>query len=913
MVAEVEKEARVERMRAVLFLLLLVAFGVQATPAQQDIRGWDSTQGSVNLTGEWQLTWLSPQRPTRSVVLPFTWNDTATQPWGSVGFGHIALETELLLPDIGIPLALYFDDFKSAARIWVNDHLVVQRGVPGDAQTERARLQSAIVPLPIGAERARIRIELSNHFHHEGGIDMPVRLGEMQALQLASQQHSGLYLLLCGAALMMALFMGLLDRSSARAFGGAPFAAMLLLAGLRAASSGELLDQYFGWPALWNYRVEYLSGHLFAPAYGYLLLRLFPQETWRPLVRLMLGVGVLGAVLTLLMPPSFFTLLRDPCALWLVLSELYFLGCTVLAIKRRRPGAWIILLGMLAMDAAVINDLAMYSLGVQTLNLIPLGVLLLLLTHGLVVGNRVVSALARNIELREDLQRLNTTLEGRVEERTQALAVARDQALHEAEQSLQRQAMLSHELRTPLVAIQGHLQLLDPLTLPRDVQQRIRTVQAAAMSLTEVLDGLMLLSKAETVRVPSMSPFAPRALVEECAAVFRPQAEAKGLRLEVSCSEAVPAFVEGAAPSLRQILFNLLGNAIKFTESGSVFLSLTLQARGLLLTVRDTGCGVAPELQSEIFKAFVRDARAGRPGIGLGLYIVARLAELLDGWVQCTSQTDVGTSVELWLPWGATEEPEEIFEDDCQALHGLRVLLVEDVEVNREVTSELLRRWGCQVSAVASGCGAVDACLGQLFDVVLMDVHLPDIDGLEACRRILKTSAGHKPQILALTANAADLDPALCRSAGLLGILAKPLRREELVALLTDSAAASASKAESVVDQDEAQLSLQRLAQLREWLGGEVFDRLLPRLHASLLEVRSGLLECAADGSTEARRRHLCHRLQGSAVNFGFSRLAACAASAAESGHLPGLLDELERHLSLLDAWSATDEVAIPS
>ncbi|CAN7621155.1 ATP-binding protein [Aquipseudomonas alcaligenes] len=886
--------------RLSLLPCLVLLSWLLAAPAQAvapiDLRDWNpELQPMHALDGDWRLTWIEPERAEQQVRIPFTWGKGTPTFWGEVGFGRVELRSQLMLPAHASQLALYFDDFKSAARVWVDGALVLERGRPGDAQDEVPRLQSAIVPLPQGHTQVDIRIELSNHFHHEGGIDMAVRAGTLQTLQMDASRQRALYLLTVGAAFMMALFMGLLDRSAARSLGGAPLAAMLVLAGMRAASSGELLDHYLQWPALWIYRIEYLSGHLFAPAYGFLLLRLFPRELSRRLVVLLAGVGVLGAALTLLLPAHFFTLLRDPCALWLLLSELYFLGALLLAARRRRAGALWVLLGMVVMDATIVNDLLMYSFSVSTLNLIPVGVLFFLLSHGLVVGSRVIAALQHSNQLRDDLQRLNASLEARVDERTRALAVARDQALHEAQQSLERQAMLSHELRTPLVAIQGHLQLLDQGGLDGRQQQRIETVQSAAQSLTDVLDGLMLLSRAEKLELPPAQAFSPMRLAEECAAIFQPQAEARALRLSTACAAGLPAFVLGNPKPLRQILFNLLGNALKFTESGEVVIRLDRDGDGLLIEVRDTGPGIRPELQASIFDAFVRDPLSDRPGIGLGLYISARLAALIGGQLTLDSAPGRGTTMRLALPWPEIDEPEPSADEVAQ-LQGMRVLLVEDVEVSRLVTAELLQSWGCQVGTARSGLEAVAACLAAPYDLVLMDMRLPDIDGLAASRRILEGASEPRPLLLALTANAADLDPQQCREAGLSGVLAKPLHREALLAVLENWESPA-----PVAAPPTEELSQERLAMLRGWLGAALFDRLLPTLCTSLRDIRASLASLPDGGRGTEQLEALCHRLRGSTLNFGLDQLAQAAERTRRPEQIPALLAVLDRHLVLLE------------
>lgn len=890
--------------RIILLLLCCLSALARAGQPCNDLSDWQAGQ-LRELDGAWQLRWIEPQGEPRSVRLPFTWEQGQVQPWGEVGFGRIELTTCLRLPASETPLALYFDDFKSAARVWVDEQLVLQRGVPGGVEHEQARLQSGLAALPPGAREVRVRVELSNHFHHQGGIDSAVLLGERDALQLRAERHRALYLLILGAALIMALFMGLLDRRRSGVLGGGPFALMLVLAGMRAASTGELLDEFLHLPALWIYRLEYLSGHLFVPAYGYLLLRLFPAETRLGLVRLMLLVGVCGALLTLLLPAAFFTLLRDPLVLWLMLCQGYFFWVTWRALRLRRRGAPVILGGMLAIVVTVANDMLMHSFSVRTVNLIPLGVLVLLLSHGLVVGERVVGALLHSNRLRAELERLNSSLEQRVEERTRALAVARDQAQHEARQALERQLLLSHELRTPLVAIQGHLQLLDSADLPDAAAARLATVQTAARSLTELLDGFALLSRQEGVMLPPLEPFEPRALLEGCAAIFRPQAEAKGLSLLTRLDDSLPDAVAGRATTLRQLLFNLIGNSVKFTREGEICVHAWMGEQGLCVRVSDTGPGMPEQLQQEVFHAFVRGQGEPEPGLGLGLYVVARLVEMLGGQVALHSEPGQGTHVSVQLPWRALERaPQSSEAVGASRLPGLQVLLVEDVEASRLVTCELLERWGCLVQAVASGEEAVGACALARFDLVLMDLRLPGIDGLEASRQIRQGPGGEQLRILALTANAGDLAFDLVQQAGMDGLLGKPLQQAELLAALDlhgqRLAAATTSEA-------------QRLQQLREWLGESHLQRLLPALLASLREVREGLLALDDD---PAGLEHLCHRLRGSAISFGLLTLAEAAAAVRGPADVAALLCLLDQELAQLarDLPGETGErIAMPN
>lgn len=1138
--------------RLLLWLVLLCPLAGLAAPAVNDLRDWQpSAQGVRTLDGLWQLRWREPLRAERQVRLPFTWHNGERRLWGGVGFGQIELSTQLLLPPGDAELALRIDDIKSAARIWVDDELVAQRGVPGDARHEEARLEPLLVPLPNDRETVALRIEISNHFHREGGVDMPIQIGLYASLHHDQARHQALYQFTMGGAVLMALFMGLLSRGHTRELGGAEFSMMLVLAALRAASTSDVLDLLLGWPALWVYRVEYLSGLLYPAVYGMLLYRLFPLDLDRRWVRLLQGVSLTCAVLILITPAAFFTNMRNPCAAWIVFWSLYFLIITCIAVRRRRQGAQAILGGMLLLTLTVFNDLLLHTEGILTLNLIPLGVLAFLLSHGLVLGQRVLAALGHNIQLSERLQGLNASLELRVEQRTeglrksrdlldstlaqvqtavlsldaegrisalnerfqtlfglreqpascaelvaqllqsgmamsvdechalvplpearlreredlhlgngliievhrrslteggwvstyadvtalrlaaqdpqggtagqwsldlgsrrlqgsegywallgyphgnvpgelwlahqrvrswpswvhpldrpllrdawraalrgagelqvklrvahaggqwmwvslrgrcildrrrrpqrwvgvlenidrqersqQALEEARDKALRDARHTAELLAELSHELRTPLVAIHGHLTLLfDDATSPQ-VRLRLGTVLAAASGLTELLDGLLALARAEAVQLPQRSRFDVGGLLGECVAILQPLARDKGLALEMYVDPRLPGTVDGMPSGLRQVIYNLIGNAIKFTERGGVRVRLEALPGdgGLLLSVIDSGPGIPNAQFGTVFEPFTRlDRHEGVPGIGLGLYIVQRLVELMGGVISLDSHEGVGTQVRVQLPWPLLREPLPQSLPDT-ALAGLYTLLVEDVDINRAVTCELLERWGCRVDAVADGGSAVEQCRRCEYDLVLMDMRLPDIDGLTAARLIREQTRGIGPLIVALSANARELDIRECRAAGLDGILAKPLQRGSLQALLSgQDGFASLAEEGSAGD-----ISGLRLAQLRDWLGEGVFDRLLPTLLESLREVRAGLHGLdEQQPDLRARLESLRHRLRGSAMNFGLQALASAAERTDGPARVPMLLACLDEHLALLEDWLSEGE-----
>jgi CheY-like chemotaxis protein/HPt (histidine-containing phosphotransfer) domain-containing protein len=307
-----------------------------------------------------------------------------------------------------------------------------------------------------------------------------------------------------------------------------------------------------------------------------------------------------------------------------------------------------------------------------------------------------------------------------------------------------------------------------------------------------ILNDILDFSKIEAGKLQlERIPFDLRQCVNDVGAMMATQAAAKGLRFSVVVDPALPINVLGDPNRLRQVLVNLCGNAIKFTRDGSVRMeafALAQQGGRALLSfeVRDTGIGMAPETIERLFQPFTQaDASTTRffGGTGLGLSIVRRLVELMGGRIAVLSAPGSGSTFTFTLPLETAvttaeepPEPEASFGDRPEQFAGSTVLVVEDNEVNRDVAERFLRRFGCTVIAVSDGKAALEACALRDFDLILMDVQMPVMDGLTATRELRKREmAGSRTPIVALTASAMSGDLERCLAAGMDGLLTKPL------------------------------------------------------------------------------------------------------------------------------------------
>lgn len=360
-------------------------------------------------------------------------------------------------------------------------------------------------------------------------------------------------------------------------------------------------------------------------------------------------------------------------------------------------------------------------------------------------------------------------------------------------------ANMSHEIRTPMNGIFGMLDLALATSLTDEQKRYLEAAAESTDHLLHVINDILDLSKIEAGEIVlAHSPFDLRETVTSTLSALRIQAQRRGLVTTVSIDENVPNRLAGDAVRLRQVLINIFGNALKFTEKGSVSLRISqLPEQGLLrFEIQDTGIGISEQKIDTIFAPFRQvDESSTRNfgGTGLGLAICVNLVQMMGGSIEVKSELGVGSTFSFTVrmeEFQGGEADRFLMEaspaGDLLSKRRLRVLLAEDDPVSAKVQSLILKKYGCDVFCVDNGQSAVEAFKERAFDLVLMDMQMPIFDGVEATRRIrrFEIGTGHRVSIVALTANAFSEDRITCLAAGMDLFLSKPIRESQMVEIL---------------------------------------------------------------------------------------------------------------------------------
>jgi signal transduction histidine kinase/CheY-like chemotaxis protein/HPt (histidine-containing phosphotransfer) domain-containing protein len=492
--------------------------------------------------------------------------------------------------------------------------------------------------------------------------------------------------------------------------------------------------------------------------------------------------------------------------------------------------------------------------------------------------------------LEHSLDRMAEAIQRR-EDELNASRAAFEQAVEDAKRATDAKsqflASMSHEIRTPLSCIVGYNDLLLAQDLQPGQRRYAERIEAAAASVLAVIDGILDVSRIESGEVEiDRRPFSLAGLVDNAVSMVRPRAELKGLDLTFDFGPRLPAAVLGDEARLRQVLLNLLTNAVKFTTRGGVAVHVRRRGKSIRFSVLDTGIGIAKAQHHRLFQRYfqVHDGTDQRDrGSGLGLPISKELTELMGGKLGFSSKPGHGSTfwVELALP------PTEEFTDDlrqapaCSPVAG-RILVADDHEMNREITSAMLTLAGHEVHVVVDGAQALAAVRGQAYDLVLMDIEMRGINGVEAARliRSLDAPAGHVP-LIAMTANVLPQQIRAFRDAGMDGHLAKPFTRNQLIDKVNQFLSpvrAAAGDATRPPASRAAAFDQAALAEMKLLIGEQRTAAWIGTLRSQL----ESIVSTDAPAVSPPKLAETAHSLVSQAGSLGFTRLSRLSSELEE-------------------------------
>ena len=874
-----------------------------------DLREYDFPErGPLLLKGDWEFHWdaLIPPAafggpdPARGEyrMVPGNWKNYTIRggrlPITGSATYRLRVATNGREREFGLRLKRIY----SAYRLYINGALAAENGVVGrGADDTEARLAIKTVFFDTYTTTIEIVLQVANPYYHRAGILIPPELGTQEQISRKHINALATDLFLLGVICIMAayffvLFLMMRERSSLY------FSAFCAVVGLRAALITGERFLYHVFPAMslrTDMVLQTFAIYLLIPSFLAFLYHIFLRRSNLGITRFIAYVSLLFLVADLLTLPRLSGRILTLYYPFLLFGLAYMAFVIISSIRKRESEAYMEGFGFLFILFTAVHDMLVDREILHSDYILPLGLLCFIFVQAVILSRRFSSAFGRLKGLLEENWKITEVLESRVEERTadirkmnESLVAARIQAEEASSAKSRFLANMSHEMRTPLNGVLGYAELIqetDPKVIHHGYAGKIIE---ESRNLLGLINHLLDLSKIEAEKLTlDLHPFDFYGLVESVRDILSPLAAKKQLEFQVVLGEGIPRYIIGDASRLRQILVNLGGNAIKFTRTGGVKIRVEQQEQErnvavILFVIQDTGIGIPRNFQTRIFERFTQ-AQSGPSrlygGTGLGTTIAKQLVELMNGTIDLFSEEGKGSTFWVSIPFprtggdGCSAQTEEIPEPASPAasLKGKTILLVEDYPATQRITRHHLESEGARVIVADNGREGLHCFENNEVDCILMDVHMPGMDGLEATRVLRGFPGGGQIPVIGMTASAFAEDVKACIEAGMTDVLTKPLRKNELIKRLRHQICGVLGYADFLRELDGDSET-----------AGAVLDGFLRQMEERLPLIRDAV---ARDDLAEVRAQ--AHALKGGALNIFAGPLAESAArleTAAKSG-----------------------------
>ena len=759
-------------------LVTLLGYAQKAEKGVIDLSSVDLINSYHELSGEWEFYWEELAHPSQIDQLeedyftfPSLWNNSQTAKGTEIeSSGYATYRLKVVLPPSNkLPdLALSVSEMYTSYRLFYNGFEISKNGEVGLTKDEiREDWLPHTLPLGRYTDTLEFVIQIANFRHTKGGSREPMILGDRRMLMAQRDFNFSYDFLLAGSLIMGGLFFLGLFLFGQHEKSVLYFALFCITFSYRMIGSGEYalhaLFPDMPWPFL--IRTEYIA--LFVPTgiFSYYSYLLYPKDAHRPILIGFALVALVFSVCALITPISFFTTLVEPYLLLIALTIFYLVYLYWVAFKRKRMGAEYALGSTGIVFLVTMYLILIYLTPTRENTLLTFcGFILFFFFQSLILSFRFAASLKQ------------------AKEEAEAASKAKTDFL----------STISHEIRTPLNAVVGIAHFLINDKPKKSQVESLESLKFSAENLTTIISDILDYNKLESGSIEfEMSEVNLRDLTKKIISAHMPTAKAKGVDLILDYDNTIHDVVVADSTRIYQVVNNLIHNALKFTSKGFVKLKIELvhqnaKSQRLLCLVSDTGIGISREKQAMIFERFTQAGSSTTReygGTGLGLAIIKRILNLVGSDISVVSEEGKGAVFSFELSFTKVKKPKQVDtseEDELryEKLKGRKVLLVEDNQMNIMVASKFLERWELKVDVAMNGQEGVEKLAKEEYDLVLMDLQMPILDGYQATRLIREFN--QQIPIIALTASALLRVRKDVQAAGMNDYITKPFDPKEL-------------------------------------------------------------------------------------------------------------------------------------